>query len=155
MYSVIARPIYSRTFRISNIRYVINVALQIKYQRLSHNHLHCHSSVTTPSQVSRQKYPVQANSEKLIDRETGDKQTMQSISPQTTFCLNNPALFFSTKKPSLPATKSLHSSPNTFNTPPAFLVCSLFNPNIIHFPIRALVWESQRALDVSVGWGAS
>jgi hypothetical protein len=70
---------------------------------------------------------------------------MESISPQTTLCLSNPALFLSTKKPSRPATKSLHSSPRILQTVAACLVCSLSIPNITHLPILALISDSHLA----------
>jgi hypothetical protein len=111
----VIRPIYPRALCIPYICDIIDMLLA--------NGQHCCPS-TTP----------------LCDHPL----TMKSISPQTTLCLNNPALFSPVKNPSLPARSSLQSLPSTAQISAAFCVCVAFIPNIIHLPIRSFVSESHR-----------
>ena len=132
MHRVIIRPIDSCRFRIAYVHNIIDMFLK-PHLRSAICPQACSSS---PQQLCPGKV----------------KQTIRSISPHTTACLNNPALFLPVRKPSRPATKARHSSPMAFVTVDACCVCSADMPNIIHFPIRDLISESHLALFV-VGAG--
>jgi hypothetical protein len=145
---VVETPVYAGGFGVSGIRDVIHMSL---FSPLISIHFFS-PLISIYSFSPSPPLPTHPLSPSIIRKQ--EENTILSISPQTTPCLNNPASFLPVKNPSLPATSSLHSSPNILKIPPAFSVCDSESPKRTHFPILFLVSESQReALAVCAGGG--
>lgn len=76
-----------------------------------------------------------------------------TISPQATFCRNNPLRVASVKYPSLPAINSRQSLAICCTISPASWIWCGFKPNIMHLPTRRFVMVSHRG-SMSCGFGA-